>query len=195
MNKKHTGPVGAIILAAGFSRRFGSSKLLAKLNNKSTVAQQTISRIAAAVDETVVITRPEIAGDISKNQTDIITFENAQLGMGATLAFAVTQIEEWSACLVCLADMPFIKTSTYQQLAHELAPERIIVPRYRSKSGNPVGFGRDFFVELGRLSGDEGGKDIIRRHPEALFTIEVDDEAIVQDIDTPEDLERFSRID
>ena len=41
-----TKPIGAIVLAAGYSKRFGDSKLLAQLHNGKTVVQQTLERIA-----------------------------------------------------------------------------------------------------------------------------------------------------
>ena len=114
-----TKPIGAIVLAAGFSSRFGSSKLLAHLSNGKSIFQQTVERIAGVFPDRLVVTRPEMAAQLQSlvQGTSILSFEHAEQGMGATLAFAAQQIGDWDGCLVCLGDMPFIETSTYRRIA------------------------------------------------------------------------------
>ena len=53
-------------------------------------------------------------------------------------------VNNWHACLVCLADMPFIKIETYRSLASQLNQDNIVIPFYQKQAGNPVGFGRLF---------------------------------------------------
>lgn len=183
--------IGAIILAAGFSNRFGSSKLLAELDNGNTVFQQTLQNISAAIPSVLIVSRPEIAPALSKYSSDILVFERAEQGMGASLSFAAKQIEGWAGCLVCLADMPFIRVSTYSDIATQLGSERIIIPTFQSQAGNPVAFGRKYFNQLKQLQGDSGGKSIITGNPESVLRMAVDDAGILQDIDTENDLSRY----
>lgn len=68
--------------------------------------------------------------------------------MGHTLVCGIQGIPDWSAALVCLADMPFIETATYTQLLNYLNEDSIVVPEYREQRGNPVGFGRRWFCPL-----------------------------------------------
>lgn len=185
-----TGTVGAIILAAGFSDRFGSIKLNAELDGGKTIFKQTLERISAALPTRIVVTRSEVAPLLAGVPIEV--FEHAELGMGATLAFGVNLAQDWDGCLICLADMPFIKTSSYQQIAEQVNPDTIVIPTYQSKAGNPVGFGREFFKQLRELSGDAGGRPVIQRNQAAVTRLPVDDAAILQDIDTPEDLSRYS---
>lgn len=184
-------PIGAIILAAGFSNRFGSSKLLAKLDNGNTVFQQTLLNVSAAIPSVLVVSRPEIAPEIAKYSCDVLIFENADQGMGASLSFAAKQIGNWAGCLVCLGDMPFIEISTYRSIAAQLTKTRIIIPTYQSKAGNPVAFGAEYFNQLRTLDGDSGGKSIISSNPESVLRMAVDDAGILQDIDTEADLARY----
>ena len=88
-----TKPIGAIVLAAGFSSRFGSSKLLAHLSNGKSIFQQTVERIAEVFPDRLVVTRPEMAAQLQSlaQGTSILSFEHAEQGMGATLAFADAQ--------------------------------------------------------------------------------------------------------
>jgi molybdenum cofactor cytidylyltransferase len=183
--------VGAIVLAAGFSKRFGGIKLLATLADSSTVIAQTMQRINAALENTVVITRPELLPLLSPYGLNLKVFEHADLGMGATLAYGMEFAQQWSGCLVCLADMPFIASSTYQTLADQITADSIIIPSYQSRAGNPVGFGSRWFTQLAQLDGDSGGRTVIKKNPEAVRYIPVDDLAIFNDIDTPDDLSRY----
>ena len=185
-----TKPVGAIVLAAGFSNRFGSSKLLAGLSSGKTVFQQTVERIAEAFPERFVITRPEMVAALQglAQGTSILSFEHADQGMGATLAFAAQQIEDWDGCVVCLGDMPFIKTSTYRRIAKLVTAGSIVTPTFDSKIGNPVAFGKNLYTDLKALTGDSGGRKLTSIYPHVVRELQVADPGILHDIDTPEEL-------
>ena len=180
--------VGALLLAAGFSNRFGGLKLLAPLNPEHTVFSQTHARLSSAIADLIVITRPELADKLPVDRSQLQIFAEAERGMGATLAFGMQFTNHWDACMICLSDMPYITTATYSALAEAAATNSIIIPEFDGKPGNPVIFGSDFFPELKQLSGDAGGKPVTRAHPEAVRRISVDDPAILLDIDTPEEL-------
>jgi molybdenum cofactor cytidylyltransferase len=185
-----TKPVGAIVLAAGFSSRFGSSKLLAELSSGKTVFQQTVERIAEAFPERLVVTRPEMVTALQKlaQGTSILGFEHADQGMGATLAFAAQQIRDWDGCVVCLGDMPFIETSTYSLIAELVTVDSIVTPTFDSKLGNPVAFGKNLYTDLEALTGDSGGRRLTSMYPQAVRELRVSDPGILQDIDTLEEL-------
>ena len=185
-----TKPVGAIVLAAGFSSRFGSSKLLAELSSGKTVFQQTVERIAEAFPELLVVTRPEMVTALQKlaQGTSILGFEHADQGMGATLAFAAQQIGDWDGCVVCLGDMPFIEASTYSLIAELVTVDSIVTPTFDSKMGNPVAFGKNLYTDLEALTGDSGGRRLTSMYPQAVRELRVSDQGILQDIDTLEEL-------
>ena len=185
-----TKPIGAIVLAAGFSSRFGSSKLLAHLSNGKSIFQQTVERIAGVFPDRLVVTRPEMAAQLQSlaQGTSILSFEHAEQGMGATLAFAAQQIGDWDGCLVCLGDMPFIETSTYRRIADNITADSIVTPTFNSKIGNPAAFGKNFFTDLGALTGDTGGRKLTSIYPQAVRELQVSDPGILQDIDTLEEL-------
>jgi molybdenum cofactor cytidylyltransferase len=185
-----TKPVGAIVLAAGFSSRFGSSKLLAGLSGGKRVFQQTVERIAEAFPERFVITRPEMVAALQElaQGTSILSFEHADQGMGATLAFAAQQIGDWDGCVVCLGDMPFIETSTYRRIAELVTAGSIVTPTFNSKMGNPVAFGKNLYTDLEALTGDSGGRKLTSMYPQSVRELQVSDPGILHDIDTPEEL-------
>lgn len=183
-----TKPVGALLLAAGFSNRFGDTKLLAPLNNGKSVFAQTLARLQQAVADIRVITRPELEQELSADAPELIVFPAAKQGMGASLAFGLKHVGDWDACLICLADMPFINPDTYRLLSEQARPDHITIPSFEGKPGNPVCFGSNFFTELRQLSGDSGGRELVKQHADAVHHIPVEDPGVLSDIDTPQDL-------
>ncbi|MEC7996814.1 MAG: nucleotidyltransferase family protein [Pseudomonadota bacterium] len=180
--------VGALLLAAGFSNRFGGIKLLARLNNGSTVFAQTLNRLSAAVEEVVIITRPDLVSALEADESQIQPFDHADQGMGASLAFGMKFTKHWDACIVCLSDMPFVRSATYSLLIESADKDRIVIPEFNGTRGNPVVFGCKYFDSLAELDGDSGGKSLLARYPQDLMPIEVTDPAILTDIDTQADL-------
>jgi len=185
--------VKALVLAAGSSKRFGSRKLIAKLPGGETVLRRTLNRIKLALPNVTVISSLELYSSISlsDNHIEIEIFADSHKGMGASLSHGIKLSQKSNACLVCLADMPFIQTSTYREIASKLTKNNIVVPVYKGKQGNPVGFGERFFRELASLSGDKGGRTLIDKYSDSTSYINVDDPTILYDIDTPEDLEKY----
>ena len=183
--------VRALVLAAGSSRRFGKQKLCEKLPSGITILDQTLNRIKIAVPDITVVTSIQVYENLQTQKEEFEIFKQATSGMGATLSYGIRLIKTTDACLICLADMPFIQASTYRRLAAVLTPENIVVPVYRGTQGNPVGFGRRFFKELMQLNEDTGGHALLLRYSSLINHVEVDDPAILHDIDTPADLAKY----
>ena len=193
--------VGALVLAAGFSRRFGASKLLAKFpdNRQVSLLEQTLTNLSAALPLITVVYRPELREQFlaigervqAKNPETAISFsefDDAESGMGASLAHCAKSITDWTAALVCLADMPYILPSTYSLLANTVTTNSIIAPYFNAVRGHPIAFGSDFFNELRMLSGDAGARSLLEKHSAKTLSLAVDDNGILIDIDTREDL-------
>ena len=181
--------IGALVLAAGFSRRFGADKLTAPMPDGDPLIQHTLKNISFACEEILIVSRPETGLGLEQWPTTV--FADAQRGMGASLAWGISRLPAWDGCLVCLADMPCVRPRTYRLLMAELTSENIVIPRLGSRRGNPVGFGRRFFAELAELNDERGGRKVIRRHEAAVREIPVEDPAILMDIDTPADLSDY----
>jgi len=64
----------------------------------------------------------------------------------------------------------------------------IIVPTRHGKRGNPVLWAKLFFPEMAQIAGDVGARHLIGEHAELVTEIEMDDDAVLVDIDTPEAL-------
>jgi molybdenum cofactor cytidylyltransferase len=186
-------PAGILLLAAGFSRRFGSLKLAASLQDGDSVIARTLKQLRATQAPLRIVTRADLQTLLlaSGAQADeLVLCEDATLGMGHTLAAGMRDLPPWSGCLVCLADMPFMRPDTLALLLQALRRDRIVVPVHDNERGNPVGFGSDWFAALQGCSGDAGAREIVRGHPDQIDLVTVDDPGILQDVDTPADLAR-----
>jgi len=185
----------AIVLAAGHGHRFGGDKQLARLPCGNLLLEQTIGRVLDATDHVLLVTRPDLTAALSDAlpdiiaQTRVVECPESALGMGHSLARGVQALHtDIEACLICLGDMPWVRTSTYRRLLSALHSQSILIPACDGGTGHPVGFGRRFFTSLEQCHGDRGARDVIRQHPEACMTLAVDDRGILRDVDTRADL-------
>lgn len=188
-------PLACIVLAAGTASRFGSDKRLARLPDGRALLDATLASIPEAFAQRIVVLQSEDAAleaSLPRGWLAIQAAEAAR-GMGFSLQAGLAAIPE--SCLgaiVALGDMPDVQAATWQGLAECLEADRLVVPRFEGRRGNPVGIGRDFFSELGQPSGDSGARDLFRRYPDAVVWLDCEDPGILLDLDRPEDLQRFS---
>jgi molybdenum cofactor cytidylyltransferase len=185
--------VVGLLLAAGFSRRFGANKLLQGLSPMTCVASQACATLRGGVDHALAIIRPsqaELASMLTAAGAEVVVFEEAEQGMGATLAHGVRASMAADAWVVALADMPWIRPETVRSVAQALrsgAP--LVVPVHDHRRGHPVGFGAGFLGELLTLRGDQGAKSILDRHAGRVLLLPCHDPGIHRDVDLPADLD------
>ena len=186
-----------ILLAAGFSRRFGAEdKLMHRLPDGRPLALAAAHNLLAALPRTVAVVRPQapaLQALLAAAGAEVVVCAPTATAMADSLATAVNRAachaEAASGYVIALADMPFIQPATIAAVAAALAAgARIAAPRYREQRGHPVGFAADLREELERLHGDEGARSILQRHRQEIHLLEVDDAGILADIDTPRDL-------
>jgi molybdenum cofactor cytidylyltransferase len=197
---KPQGPrIGALLLAAGQSRRMGGpNKLLAEIDGTPMVAHVARRLLASRA-------RPIIA--VLGNQADTVGTSLGKLpiervrnpefaaGLSTSLKRGIAALPpDLDGVIVCLGDMPLISGRHLDRLIAAFNPlegRAIIVPTRRGKRGNPVLWSRQFFPEMTGLAGDVGAKHLIGEHAELVAEVEMDDDAVLVDIDTPEALDAF----
>ena len=96
--------------------------------------------------------------------------------------------------LVCPVDMPLVRPSTVARLLSSFASTGAPIVRavHRGAHGHPVLFSRSVFDELRRADRTLGAKVVVRAHQTDLLNVEVEDPAVLGDVDTPEDYERLA---
>lgn len=180
--------VGAIVLAAGLSRRMGAAKLAMHVDGVPMLAR-TLGVVREAGLPLLLVTGGHeaavraVAGDVPQVHADGFALglaESLKAGLRAAPA-------EWDAALVVLGDMPFVQPATLQLLAEALAGGVLaVVPVQGAARGNPAGFARPAWPALMALEGDRGARAAL----DALGVVEimVQDAGVHRDIDRPEDV-------
>ena len=75
------------------------------------------------------------------------------------------------------------------------APGPIWRPAWQGRPGAPVLFPAWAFAELAALPQGRGGGEVVRRHPERVRCVPVEDPAELLDIDRRQDLEQLERLE
>ncbi|ARN75738.1 nucleotidyltransferase family protein [Oceanicoccus sagamiensis] len=183
----------ALVLAAGYSRRFGSDKKMAILDNGNRMISQTIENIARSKLDYRIVIKPsdsDLLGRLFDPTTFIIAKHSAK-GMGQSITEGLLAIaDDYPACLICLADMPYILPATYQRIAESIDGYDAVLPFYQGTQGNPVAIAKSLYPQFLQLNGDSGGKAIIQSSGVKRYPLHTDDHGILRDIDLPADINR-----
>jgi len=189
--------IQGLLLAAGSSARFGGQKLLAELPGQQSVAVVSFHNLKNALDSSVVVVRAEDSELIKhfvQQEIPIVSCPENSLGMGHSIACGVAHTKDADGWLITLADMPFIKSGTIESVATALNDGALIaVPVRDGKRGHPVGFSKKMYSELVMLNGDLGARTLVQKYRSQVIEVECDDPGIHADIDTLEDLEKYTK--
>ncbi|MDB5364906.1 MAG: 4-diphosphocytidyl-2C-methyl-D-erythritol kinase [Rhodospirillales bacterium] len=186
--------IAAIILAAGASRRAGTTKLVAPIDGVPMVARVVQTAIESKAEPVIVVVgHDSLRVSETYAHFEVITVLSSQWseGMSRSLAAGLGEVPpDHDGTLVLLADMPYVRVSTLDALIDAFDPTRYqaVQPVYRGKPGNPVLLGRALFAQAATQDGDQGARALLAGLGDRLLRIEVEDPGVLRDIDTAEDL-------
>ena len=191
----------ALVLAAGSSRRFGSDKRLFAFHGTPLLQRSLVIPIQLGLATTVVLKPtdelflPSLLGCYLHHPLlKVVYADDALLGMGHSLSAGIRSILQSSksveGALVFLADMPSLEVKTVRDIIRRFDSNKIVVPTYMAtngslKAGHPVLFSRPWLKQLQKLSGDNGAKELLKKNPENIINVALDDKGIFLDIDHP----------
>ena len=198
--------VTAVVLAAGESRRMGRNKMLLPWG-ESTVLGRTLDNVrASVVSDVIVVTgheREEVEavvalagrtqiGDDATTAVSIQVVHNSDYakGMLASVQAAVRALPPATeAILVVLGDQPMIEPQTIDRLlaAYAASPAGLVAPYVGERRGNPVLIDRRYFAELLALPPEAAPRALLGRHADDVLAVAVDSEAVLHDLDRPEE--------
>lgn len=189
--------VVGILLAAGFSRRFGpADKLMQPLYDGIPVAMVSARHLLQALPRVVAVVRPEntvLHAALLSLGIEVAVCDAAAPEMADSLKLGIqsahAQFPDLSGYVLALADMPFITPATMAAVAGQLlAGAQIVQPVFAGQRGHPVGFSSAYRSELLAVRGDQGARAVLKQHAASVRLLPCDDSGVVRDIDTPEDL-------
>jgi molybdenum cofactor cytidylyltransferase len=188
--------IAALLLAAGRSTRMGGpNKLLAEVDGTPMVARVARRLLGSKARPIVaVLGNMAEAVDAALGRLPLERVHNPDFaqGLSTSLKSGLAALPvDVDGVIVCLGDMPLLTGRHLDRLIGAFNPlegRAIVVPTRHGKRGNPVLWARQFFPEMAALAGDVGAKHLIGEHADLVAEVEMDDDAILVDIDTPEAL-------
>lgn len=192
-------PLAAVVLAAGASTRMGRPKALLRWRGRPFVVH-AIEQARAAGASAVVVVEGAVAlpDDAVAGATRVRNeaWADGPLGsLQAGLRALVEATPEPSCTLVVTVDRPHVAPTTLRALAAAVAsdPEAIWQPRLGDRRGHPIVYPAALRAELLALRPPLTPRDLLGR-PEVAARrrqVQVDDPAVLDNLDRPEDLERL----
>ena len=185
--------VGLIILAAGASVRYGTSKQLLSINGE-TFLRRIVRESVTSVCQPIVAVFGEDAENLSRhiNEFDIFTIQNQdwKKGMGTSISVGIEKLlevdEKVKGAVIAVCDQPFVNSGVINQLVQKFDEKNplIVASRYAETFGVPALFSRKLFPELTALKNSGGAKELIKQFSAEVEAIDFPEGAI--DIDTPD---------
>jgi len=181
--------IDAILMASGFSRRFGAeNKLLQKVGGVP-LARRTLELACSipfgavhfvAADAEVLRLADGLPVRTHRNERpDRGQCESVRLG-------ALNSDADYYIFFPC--DQPFLDAATVLALCEHAEPGKIVFPTHEGRPASPNLFSKAFRDDLLSLGDGENARVIKNRNPDALVRVPVADGRTLTDIDTLEDL-------
>lgn len=195
------GTVTGILLLAGCSSRMGSPKPLLPFGDQTLIShllkqitQSDLSRIIVVLGHRVQAVKKEIHQSTDPSRLRIINNPDFKMGLSTSITRGLSQVEpQASGVMFLLGDQPLLTIRVINKLINVFrstsAP--IVVPLYGKRPGNPVIFKTSLIPELQKLTGDTGGRELVRKYWDQVQTVSIRPQRIGWDMDTWEDYQKI----
>lgn len=188
--------VAALVLAAGRSTRMGgANKLLAEVDGVPMLLRAVNAALASKATSVTVVLGHEaekVESLLAGRKVNLVRNAEFAQGMSTSLRAGIRALPaEAEAAVVLLADMPRISAVQVDRLieAFEAKQPAIVVPQRNGRRGNPILWPRAFFAAMQNVAGDQGARGLLEENPQRIRGVEMDDDAIHADVDTPDNLQ------
>ena len=183
------------LLAGGDSSRMGRQKARLEIQGEEAwlhlgrmMLQAGCSRVSIAIPATLQEPLSGLVPQGSPLRLVVVPEDLRQQGAIGSLSHLITETrDEYEACLVAPVDHPYVSVPTLRRLMVEVGPIRI--PTFEGRRGHPIVLEAEIARRVTHL---KGTLKTLCRDPEiATNEIPVMDEAILWNLDRPEDYEQF----
>ena len=192
--------IAALVLAAGQSRRMGTiNKLLIEIDGVPMVRRVVEVLRQSRAAPIVIVTgheRERVAAVLEGLPVTLVHNPEFAGGLSTSLKAGIAALgSEIDGALVCLGDMPRVGAAEVDRMIAAFNPVEgrgIVVPTRNGKRGNPVLWSKRFFADMSQVAGDVGARHLIGAYPEMVAEVEMADDGVLTDIDTPQALAKLA---
>jgi molybdenum cofactor cytidylyltransferase len=183
------GDVEGVVLAAGLSSRSGRYKMTLPLGDR-TVIEHCIAGMRGVVSRIVVVVgwqaarlQELLAGD---EEVTCVLNERFREGMFSSVRSGIAQVQA-PRFFLTPGDYPLVGPVVYERMLGVRGD--IVIPTFDGERGHPVLIRSQLVPEILARPADSSLRDYIEARGYTI--VEVEDEAILWDLDTPEDYKRL----
>jgi molybdenum cofactor cytidylyltransferase len=188
--------IAAIVLAAGKSSRMApANKLFVQIDGRSLIEHAVAAATGSQAATTVVVLGNEadrVRAILAGRAATLVDNPDYASGLASSLRAGLAAVPaDCEGAVVLLADMPGVTSAHVDRLIAAFSPlegRAICVAARNGKRGNPVLWAQRFFAEMAALEGDQGARGLVRRHEESVCEVDMPDDGVLTDLDTPEAL-------
>ena len=186
----------AVLLAAGSSQRFGSTKQLQVIDGIPMVRKAAMLARAVCGNRSLLVAgfdHQKVVAAADGQCQFIAINERFADGVGTSIACAARSLAPSAdALLILLADQPRISEDHLNAVLNAWSGDRdeIVATSFAGVQGPPVLLPRTLFTRLAELSGDKGARALFQDPDIRVSTIAFDPAAV--DIDRAEDLDQLT---
>lgn len=192
--------IAAIILSAGFSTRMGEFKPLMPLRGK-TLLQRAIDLFETAGVDDILVVIGHRAEEVERVvwQTAACCIENDAHGEGMFSSVSKGMAALPAACQAVFllpVDIPMVRPATIRRLIKTFEQhngKRVLLPVFNGRPGHPPMIDARLCPQIMNWHGRGGLRAFFEEHAEVVLEVPVADEAILHDLDTPDDIAQLTR--
>jgi molybdenum cofactor cytidylyltransferase len=185
----------AIVLAAGYSSRANAFKMTLPMGQMS-VLEQTISKFEGLCNRVIVVAgfqaeiiREEIVKIISENaysfQIKFVYNQNFDQGMFHSIQKGCNEVNA-PTFFITPGDCPLVKKETVQLLAKHKG--NVVIPSFDYKGGHPIKLSSVVKQKILETNPESNLRVVLDGYEKQYMN--VDDEGVLMDVDTPEDYQK-----
>ncbi|MDQ0465469.1 molybdenum cofactor cytidylyltransferase [Caulobacter ginsengisoli] len=182
-----TGPLEAIVLAAGLGARFGGGKLTSPYQGGQLLDGAIQAALMAPVRSVRVVTGHDaeaVAATARRlGAVEIVHAERHAEGMAESLKAGIASLPgDTAGVFVFLGDMPAVPADMAAKLAAALGAADAAAPVCDDRRGHPVLLSARLFPALMTLTGDQGAGRLLKDN---IALVPTEDHGVLFDVDTP----------
>lgn len=184
--------IHVLVLAAGASTRFGSTKQLVRVNGRPLMHSVVTRAVELAGHSVTVVLgahAAELAPLLKHTPATVAVNRDWSEGIASSIRTGLASTPSSAdGVLIALADQAAVTTEDLRRLAGvwRRDPNGLVAAQYGGGVGVPAIFPRWCFRELNELRGDRGAQLLLSRHIDRLVRLPMPSAEL--DIDRPEDL-------